>query len=74
MAIPPIEGVSLLWIFLLPGISTRFLCKEYFIMTGTIKKEITNAVIADASWIAINGVRSKNNDSDSKRVKFCKTL
>jgi hypothetical protein len=52
MAIPPIEGVTFLWIFLRPGISRRFFFKEYLIMTGTIKKEITNEVIAAASELS----------------------
>ena len=49
MAIPPIEGVSRLWIFRRPGMSSRFLLREYLMMTGTIRNEITNDVIAAAS-------------------------
>lgn len=61
MAIPPMEGVTFLWIFRRPGMSSRFLLSEYLIMTGTIRKEITNDVIAAASCIAIvPGLRGEN--------------
>src|SRR5690349_8247208 len=53
MAIPPIEGVTFLWILRRPGISTRFFLREYLIITGTIKKAITNDVIAAAISFAI---------------------
>ena len=33
MAMPPIEGVTFLWIFLRPGISTRFFSNEYLMIT-----------------------------------------
>ena len=49
MAMPPIEGVTFLWIFRLPGTSTKFLRREYLIITGTIKKAMTKDVIAEAS-------------------------
>jgi hypothetical protein len=62
------EGVTFLWIFLLPGISTRFLRKEYLIMTGTIRKEITKDVIAAAKCMAIIKVSRKINDSAENRA------
>lgn len=49
MAIPPIDGVTFLWIFLRPGMSTRFFRNEYLIITGTMRNAMTNEVIAAAS-------------------------
>jgi hypothetical protein len=49
IAIPPMEGVIFLWIFLRPGTSTRFFFNEYLMMTGTIKKDMTNDVITAAN-------------------------
>src|SRR5688572_30201941 len=63
MAIPPIDGVTFLWIFRLPGTSTKFLRSEYLIITGTIKKAMTKDVIAAASCTAIKKSKvGKNSD------------
>ena len=49
MAMPPIEGVTFLWIFRRPGMSRRFFFREYLMMTGTIRNEMTKDVIAAAN-------------------------
>jgi hypothetical protein len=59
IAMPPIEGVIFLWIFLRPGISTRFLLSEYLITTGRIKKENMKAVTVDATRLAIGTICCK---------------
>jgi hypothetical protein len=62
IAIPPIEGVIFLWIFLRPGISTRFFSREYLMITGMIKKQMTKDVTAAASCIAILLESGKTTD------------
>lgn len=60
---PPIEGVIFLWIFLRPGMSPKFFLKENLIITGTMRKDITNDVIAAASSMAIMIAKvGKNNE------------
>ena len=63
IAMPPIDGVTFLWIFLRPGISSKFFFKEYLMMTGTIRKAMTNDVIVAASSMAmIQGLKGENKE------------
>jgi hypothetical protein len=51
---PPIEGVTFLWIFLLPGISTKFFASEYLMIIGKIINETRNEVTHAANNTAIS--------------------
>jgi hypothetical protein len=74
MAMPPMEGVTFLWIFLRPGMSTRFLSREYLIITGTTRKAMTKEVVDAASCKAIIRIRPKNSDSVAKSSFLIKLL
>ena len=49
IAIPPMEGVNLLWIFLPPGISPMFALLRIIINTGKIKTPRPKEEINDKS-------------------------
>ncbi len=50
---PPIDGLTVLCTFLLPGLSPRFFLSEYLITTGIMIKQRRKAVTQDASKMAM---------------------